>query len=476
MSILKTAINNNGDIDKKACRSILYKSVLPLFGVIGVTNPMMRYLSEMLNYTEIKYTGKFHLKRAPATTNGKLIKIYNNFFITEELTEKGVITKETTFQDKLGLLVYQLFCLVYRYNHRLQILGSDPDMEEVGRLAILLKNNTSVLAISDQVEKKIASSIGPKNNISNNTISLPTGLDGTIPTLDDVPDLQVKNNKITIEGLFIHLMKLPSDKRQSLIDKAQESITWDSLEIDENTPMTPAEESVERDKWNKIEAIAASKVVGTEAGDFIKEYGDIHNPRIPYHKLLRQFMISRLNNADKFSWKRPNRRTAIYDSFGYQIVLPTRVPDDTLNTACIYLDTSGSMGIEETTEAISHIANIQQETGCNIHLIYSDVSIQNEHIIPAEESFYDYIVDNDLLPKGGGGTDFRPVQSKMLELQAEHNYDVYVMITDLYGPYLSKDEVEAISNKLLWLLTENADINRPDYGLVLTMNNSQFDN
>jgi predicted metal-dependent peptidase len=163
-------------------------------------------------------------------------------------------------------------------------------------------------------------------------------------------------------------------------------------------------------------------------------------------------------------------------SLGYDVVLPIRVPNESLNTACIYLDTSASMGVDETTEAISHISNIQKETGCNIHLIYSDVNIQGEHIISSDNSFYDYIVKNDLLPKGNGGTDFRPVQERMLELEKENdNYNVYIMITDLYGPYMDSGSMRPISNKLLWLVTQNSDNNRPDYGRLLVMNSKEFE-
>jgi predicted metal-dependent peptidase len=473
MSYVKSAIGSDGKVDSKACKLILNKYVIPLFGTMTNHNNMMTFISELLNYAVIKYKATFHKQGAPATSNGKYIYVYNGFFVKEELTEEGLKLVETSYNQKLGLLVYQLFSLMYRYTNRLRIVGSDPDFKEIARLAVLLKNNTNVLAVSEQAEKESYRI----NNSGENLISLPKDSQGNILTITDVPGLDNRNNNsITLEGLFTHLAEMDKEELENLIEQAQDSPTYYSIEIDEDSPSTEAEEAVQRDQWNRFIDEAFSKIAGTEAGDSLKEYSDIHNPGIPYHKLLRSFMLDRLSKDARLSWNKPNRRSASYMSLGYDVVLPIRIPNESLNTACIYLDTSASMGVDETTEAISHISNIQKETGCNIHLIYSDVNIQGEHIISSDNSFYDYIVKNDLLPKGNGGTDFRPVQERMLELEKENdNYNVYIMITDLYGPYMDSGSMRPISNKLLWLVTQNSDNNRPDYGRLLVMNSKEFE-
>lgn len=169
-------------------------------------------------------------------------------------------------------------------------------------------------------------------------------------------------------------------------------------------------------------AIHATKNRGDIPGDILLAVKEVLDPPLPWHVLLRDFIEKAARND--YNWTRPNRR---YLSQG--IVLPSLlseelndiiVVDDTSGSTCVYQDRFGA----ETSAVLAAYKT-------TIRLIYCDAAVHGEEVYSTED------LPLKLEPKGGGGTDFRPV----FDYVEKMGYQVSAMIffTDLYGAFPDRE-------------------------------------
>ena len=98
-----------------------------------------------------------------------------------------------------------------------------------------------------------------------------------------------------------------------------------------------------------------------------------------------------------YRWTPPNRR---YIASG--LYLPS-VERAGVGTIVVAVDTSGSIGEEELEQFAGEITAISDEAKPEtIHIVYCDAAVQSIQQFGPSEPI-------DLEPRGGGGTDFRPV-------------------------------------------------------------------
>lgn len=161
---------------------------------------------------------------------------------------------------------------------------------------------------------------------------------------------------------------------------------------------------------------AARAATGKGPGDLEVFQATLRTPKRPWLQALARVLQQELRQ--RYSWRRPNRRTIATDVF-------TPSPQGQNPCIAIYLDTSGSMYDDVLNESLSEIAALVQLFGAAATLILAD----------AEVYFYGPISVDSLhrLPMQRGGTDFRVVFERLKRERFVPK--VFIGFSDLEGPF-----------------------------------------
>jgi len=147
---------------------------------------------------------------------------------------------------------------------------------------------------------------------------------------------------------------------------------------------------------------------------------DLRTPRVPWRRLLRQFVNASLTR-DEYDPRRPNRR---WLSEGF--VVPG-LSGERVQHVVVALDTSGSMTAEQLSEACAEIRTIAREVA-ELQLVVADAKVQEVVTLDHLEAWL-----GKRAAKGGGGTDHRPVFAWLQE-QRLHP-DLFIGLTDLESTF-----------------------------------------
>jgi predicted metal-dependent peptidase len=166
---------------------------------------------------------------------------------------------------------------------------------------------------------------------------------------------------------------------------------------EDGKPASQAEKSRQQQEWNIAadQAIRSAKACGHEPANLDRPLSESRETKQDWRTILRDFIAAR--TLSDYRWSPPNRR---YVASG--LYLPS-VERTGLGTIVIGVDTSGSIGEEELEQFAGEISAISDEAGPEaIHVVYCDAAVQSSQQFGPSEPI-------DLEPKGGGGTNFRPV-------------------------------------------------------------------
>ena len=166
---------------------------------------------------------------------------------------------------------------------------------------------------------------------------------------------------------------------------------------DDGQPASEAEKSRQQHEWSIAadQAIRSAKACGHEPANVDRPLTESREPKQDWRTILRDFIAAR--TPSDYKWSPPNRR---YVASG--LYLPS-VDRTGLGTIVIGVDTSGSIGDQELEQFAGEISAIADEAQPEaIHVVYCDAAVQASQEFGLSEQI-------DLEPKGGGGTDFRPV-------------------------------------------------------------------
>ena len=186
---------------------------------------------------------------------------------------------------------------------------------------------------------------------------------------------------------------------------------------EDGKPASEAEKSRQQHEWNIAadQAIRSAKACGHEPTCIDRPLAESRQSRQDWRTILRDFIAARA--PSDYRWNPPNRR---YIASG--LYLPS-VQRAGLGTIVIGVDTSGSIGEEELEQFAGEISAISDDAQPEaIHVVYCDAAIQAVQEFGPSEPIH-------LEPKGGGGTDFRPVFTWIEENQVEPACLIY--LTDL---------------------------------------------
>jgi len=134
---------------------------------------------------------------------------------------------------------------------------------------------------------------------------------------------------------------------------------------------------------------------GREPSDLDRPLQDSRESQQDWRAILRDFVTAR--NPSDYRWSPPNRRHVASGLY-----LPS-FRRDGIGEIVVAVDTSGSIGAEELKQFAGEISAIAEEVRPErIQVVHCDAAVNSvQEFSPGEPI--------RLEPKGGGGTDFRPV-------------------------------------------------------------------
>jgi predicted metal-dependent peptidase len=171
---------------------------------------------------------------------------------------------------------------------------------------------------------------------------------------------------------------------------------WDATDVQGKTA-SQAEKSRQQHEWSIAadQAIRAAKVCGHEPVNVDRPLRESRQSKQDWRSILRDFVAA--TAPSDYRWTPPNRR---YLASG--LYLPS-VERTGIGPIVVAVDTSGSIGTEELEQFAGEVSAISDEAKPeSIHVVYCDAAVQASQEFGPSEPI-------QLEPKGGGGTDFRPV-------------------------------------------------------------------
>ncbi len=209
-------------------------------------------------------------------------------------------------------------------------------------------------------------------------------------------------------------------------------------------------EATETD-WDEalVQAAHNAREIGKLPGALERLIEKKINPRLGWQELLSRF-IERSARSD-YSWVTPNRR------YIYQNLYLPSLKNSELCEVVVAIDTSGSIKDTELSQFAAEISEIMEQYPATIHLIYCDLKIVRH------ETFQRSDLPITINPKGGGGTDYRPVFERVS--RSIMNPACLIYMTDM--ECLGFPEREP-SYPVMWVKTGGSK-REPPFGEVLVL-------
>jgi len=192
---------------------------------------------------------------------------------------------------------------------------------------------------------------------------------------------------------------------------------------------TPVEQQIMRRQVAEAIKRESAKGRGTVPADWDRWADRVISPpkvnwRTKLARACRQTVARRAGAVD-MAYHRPSRRQS---GLGFGVgcaILPayfTPVPK-----VAILVDTSGSMGDDELTEAVNESAGVMKAISADVHFAALDARVNTFKKVRYPQQLV-------TLLKGGGGTDFRVGFEAIENLSLQDKPKIIVFITDGQGP------------------------------------------
>jgi len=187
---------------------------------------------------------------------------------------------------------------------------------------------------------------------------------------------------------------------------------------EDDRPASEAERSRQQQEWSIAadQAIRSAKACGHVPNNIDRPLAESRQSKQDWRSVLRAFVAARM--PSDYRWNPPSRRFVASGLY-----LPS-VARAGLGTIVIAVDTSGSIGEKELEQFGAEISSICEEAQPeSVHVVYCDAAVQRVQEFGPSEPI-------QLEPKGGGGTDFRPVFQWVEENSLDPACLIY--LTDLF--------------------------------------------
>ena len=178
-----------------------------------------------------------------------------------------------------------------------------------------------------------------------------------------------------------------------------------------------------------------------------RSISDLLEPKVDWRDALRDFVSSAIKGKDEFTWRKMNKRHMVND-----IYLPS-VENETIGEVVFAIDTSGSMGNEQITEAATELVSICDLCSPEkVRVLWWDTAVHGEQVFNGN---YQGLVKL-LKPEGGGGTHVSCVSEYINKERI--NAECVIVFTD---GYVESDITWNIPSPTLWMVTMNKSFEPP---------------
>ena len=227
-----------------------------------------------------------------------------------------------------------------------------------------------------------------------------------------------------------------------------------------DAPERTEEENVADDQeWDELmhQAHQAAVSAGKEPACMRDVLSKYHQTKVDWYTLLRNFMVAR--SEDDYSWLRPNRS---YLHMG--LYIPDLYSED-MGDIVIAIDTSGSIDMDALNRFWTEIRAIVSDVNPdNLVVIQCDLRVRKDNL------FKPFELPEKLDIKGGGGTKFKPVFDRIVEIYPNIRFLIY--FTDL----AASDSVPDPGYPVLWVHPSKVTDSmrkyhkkRYDFGMILEL-------
>ena len=193
----------------------------------------------------------------------------------------------------------------------------------------------------------------------------------------------------------------------------------------------------------EVDMETSSNEWGEGAGDMQQTLREINREKYDYSELLKKFSVlgeALTINDDEFDYIFYTYGLKLYDNM--PLVEPLEYKDEKrVREFVIALDTSESVAGEVVQKFVTKTWNILKQSEnffsrVNIHIIQCGARVEEDVRINTQDEFDEYI--KNMVLKGFGGTDFRPVFEHVDMLIRQHefiNLKGLIYFTDGYGTF-----------------------------------------
>jgi predicted metal-dependent peptidase len=161
-----------------------------------------------------------------------------------------------------------------------------------------------------------------------------------------------------------------------------------------------------------MQAEATAKKYGRLPAGIAREIEKIMQSKVPWQEVMRRFVDQQCRND--YTWSKPNSR---YLAGG--IYLP-ELSTQEMRPIVVGADTSGSTGREAMNMTAAELTAIIEQLKVQVTVMYADCKVQ------LVEEFDADCLPVVLHPKGGGGTDYRPVFAEIEQRALQPAAVIYV--------------------------------------------------
>lgn len=194
-------------------------------------------------------------------------------------------------------------------------------------------------------------------------------------------------------------------------------------------------------------ALQAAKMQGSLPAGMELAIEDVLTVPVDWKEATADFITS-ISTTD-YSFSTPNKR---YLHTGF--ALPS-LRNECRQKIAVCIDTSGSIGGADLNLFGAHVKELCDMLNSGVTVIWTDAAIAGVQEFEAGEPL-------KLIPKGGGGTDYRPAFKFIEESEAEYGGIIY--ITDGYCDSFPKAEPAL---PVLWVLPEKNNKFKPAFGNII---------
>ncbi|WP_300155399.1 VWA-like domain-containing protein [Solidesulfovibrio sp.] len=238
-------------------------------------------------------------------------------------------------------------------------------------------------------------------------------------------------------------------------DKARDGATTSSVgEVRDHPDLagdpseTRRKELATRLRQDVSQSLRSAADMGNLPAGLARHLGELARPRLPWAVVLRRFILSRA--VSDYTWSPPNRR---HVHLGLYLPSPR---SQQLGDVVLAIDTSGSVGEALLRAFCAELSAILDACDTRLVVYFCDAAASEPLFLGRSDPL------PALFPKGGGGTDFRPVFAKVEEAGLRPACLIY--LTDMECNRFPEQPPYPV----LWAVPESAR-NRPPFGDVLEL-------